>query len=137
MPTEADVAWCAGFLDGEGSFLLSKVTGTDRRKATISADQIEREPLDKLARTIGGTVSGPVRRTSAGSPIYRWIMRGDLRVSLPLLLPHLVVKRRRAELILEHAKTFSRTHSRGVPEHVLTQRKAIEIMFNQTKKGGQ
>lgn len=63
MRTREELAWAAGFLEGEGTFSSSKVS---RRQASsqiqIAAWQVTREPLDRLVEAIGlGRVRGPYR----------------------------------------------------------------------------
>ncbi len=113
---QQDIGWCAGFLDGEGSFLMAKV-GHQKfygpefpaRKPKITADQIIKAPLEKLKSTLGGSISCVQgRTTSAGNPIYRWFIDGSGKLCevLPLLIPELTIKKARAELLLELALTF-------------------------------
>lgn len=60
-----DIAWAAGFFDGEGSFSVSSAS----RCAHVSIAQTQREPLDRfLAITAQGKVLGPyLRQTLAGT----------------------------------------------------------------------
>ena len=128
MPmTTNDIAWAAGFLDGEGSFVLVNYQdkGISRRRTSISADQILREPLDKLVKAIGGSVSGPIRNTSAGNPIYRWVLRGNAITALEALIPHLTVKKERAELLLRYARTQSRRRIK-TPEELRIREEVVQ-----------
>jgi hypothetical protein len=68
-----DFAWAAGFLDGEASF--GTWTRSDGRKRTcIQVAQLRREPLDRLAATLGGRVYGPYERKN-GNPYFMWTLQ--------------------------------------------------------------
>lgn len=105
----ADIAYCAGFLDGEGYFFIS----TPRREYPalrgfgIRAGQIVPEPLEKLRAVLGGNICKPTRLTVTGNQTWAWSLSGgrNIRRVLPLLLPHLIVKHRAATLVLAYAET--------------------------------
>lgn len=68
------IAWAAGFLEGEGSFLRNK------GYAKIRATQKDREMLDRLCELFGGTVCldyGPARRESGRCPLWQWQIYGE------------------------------------------------------------
>lgn len=59
-----DIAWAAGFLEGDGSFGIARVIN-------ITAVQIQLEPLLKLQKLFGGAITG--RPTPKGDKILsRW-----------------------------------------------------------------
>lgn len=47
--TPFDLMWAAGFLEGEGSFTISK----DRKRPRITAGQVKKAPLETLQRVFG------------------------------------------------------------------------------------
>ena len=58
-PTTADLAWAAGFLEGEGTFSPVTVTlknGERKRYARVAAYQTTDEPLNRLQRMFGGSI---------------------------------------------------------------------------------
>lgn len=125
MGCETDLAWCAGFLDGEGSFLLA----TDRNRPMIQAQQIVSEPIERLKDVLGGSTFERTNRTVKGHPIYQWNLQGGvtMRRVIPMLLPYLTVKRQAASLLLEFAHTMP---SRGVhvtPEQKSEQERLVKI----------
>ena len=70
-----DLAWVAGFFDGEGSFSLRKQCG--KYSARMAVAQVDPEVLEKCRRVTGlGKVYGPYQfKSRAGSkcqPIYIW-----------------------------------------------------------------
>lgn len=53
-PSTIELGWIAGFLDGEGSF---STAGTKNYPCeTVGASQVERDPLERLQRALGGTI---------------------------------------------------------------------------------
>jgi hypothetical protein len=58
-----ELAWAAGFFDGEGSISLSRtgpVSANVWHVLRLDANQIDRRPLDRFARAVGvGAVRGP------------------------------------------------------------------------------
>lgn len=97
MPTETDLAWAAGFIDGEGS--VGIYGKSDRR---IGASQSMREPLDKLASMFGGNVKEDRRREGhlGSKKMWKWEAYGDkARDAALLLIPYAMVKRPQLELL--------------------------------------
>lgn len=115
MASAMDYAWTAGFLDGEGYFGITNKPG--RQRPGIEAAQVAiREPLDRLALLLGGSVSQRVARE--GRPLYRWCCNGGraVRAAIPLILPYLVVKREQAEVVFAYAVTVKDRGSQGYTE---------------------
>lgn len=73
-----DLAWAAGFFDGEGTTTagdrIDSRTKTKARKITVSAAQSDRERLDHLASVLGvGNVRGPYAAKGPNSkPYHVW-----------------------------------------------------------------
>jgi|ERR1044071_5069006 hypothetical protein len=68
-PTTADIAWAAGFYEGEGT--CSYATGSQH----AIVNQVEREPLDRLRKYFGGTIR-PVAAHRRSKPSWRWTVHG-------------------------------------------------------------
>ena len=66
-PAKAEVAWAAGFIDGEGCF-----TGTESQQLTVVQSDIE--PLERLQRIFGGVgwISSRVPGTLGAAPKPSW-----------------------------------------------------------------
>jgi hypothetical protein len=129
------LAWAAGFLDGEGWFGFKVVErkgqrspGIVRRRAVVAAAQVTRAPLDRLAETLGGRVSGDARRTVTGKTVWQWNLAGtrQIETAIAALLPYLIVKHDVAELLLAHVSTFTRSGSIRLSPEVLALRARIE-----------
>lgn len=118
------LAWAAGFIDGEGTVTIVKETGKNqhgpitRHRVLLSCSQANtRRPLDILAELFGGTVQLQKRPTRVGNPVWTWRVYGgsSVRPALEALLPHLVVKRERAELVLDFARTIRPKNNNHAP----------------------
>lgn len=98
-----EIAWAAGFIDGEGSLGAGRGKGV-----SLEVGQVSREPLDELARIFGGSIYERPRRHVRGGTFYRWTLAGAPQVvaALCLLHPYLRVKRREAEILIAIAATF-------------------------------
>jgi hypothetical protein len=66
-----EVAWCAGFLDGEGNFRFSPTAGW-RGQLKAQATQIHRSVLERLQRTLGGHISGPYSHGGRPNAQPKW-----------------------------------------------------------------
>ena len=101
---ETSLAWAAGFIDGEGC-IAAPVRLRDRNRRdyglALYVGQVDPAPLHVLAGLFGGNVTP--RKTAAGRRlIYMWRINGSkAEAALRRLLPHLIVKRRQAEIALE------------------------------------
>jgi len=119
MPTRANnserelmLAWCAGFIDGEGFLGTSECTkkmknGNNIRWFTVVLDvsQVKREPLEVVKKCLG---SGSIRvdNNKGYGAYHTWRIYGDNAMrALELVLPYLINKRRQAELLIEFQKT--------------------------------
>lgn len=96
-PTNEELAWAAGFIDGEGHFRLHKTKRStpDARvygQAVLTIAQCDRRVLDKIAYILGGIVYGqfPTKKLE-WSDVYRYSLWGNTKVrrAIELLLPWL------------------------------------------------
>lgn len=104
-----EVAWAAGFLDGEGCFYLSKHRdgAPETRTVTLKATQVRTEPLDRLQRLFGGVVIERKTRTSTGKRAFDWqIKTAQAKPVLEEVLPHLSVKGDVARAMLQYIGTL-------------------------------
>ena len=78
-----ELAWVAGFLDGEGSFQVNKrESGRRDWRISIQITQVNREVLDKAARILGiGQINGPYAPKGISRlPQHRFYINGFERV---------------------------------------------------------
>lgn len=105
--TPTDAAWPAGFLDGEGSFMVTRRLKAWAERihfdATVAATNTDRRLVDRCAAIAG---AGKVATTIPQNPRHRtahiWTVRGLAVAPLvEAVLPYLVSKREQAQLLLD------------------------------------
>ena len=102
-PADWRIPWAAGFIDGEGSVgIKQRSDRTGYGTVYLSAPQVRREPLDRLAEMFGG--SSRLRRSQRAGwrDLWVWEIGGARRVGpvLTALIPFLTVKREEAEIVM-------------------------------------
>ena len=121
-----DLAWAAGFLEGEGTFYCNiqkpKKEGYKPQAAiSLRAVQVEREPLERLARIFPfGRMYGPYKGKGNKQPHHQWGVHSFEagQAIIALIWPWLSTKRK------EQAKTailksLSVSNSRGTITRVI------------------
>lgn len=84
-----DLAWAAGFLEGDGDFA--------RNREAIRGTQITREPPERLLRILGGRIRES-KPTSAGNPVYRWEVSSARCRGVAMTLYPFMSERRQAQI---------------------------------------
>lgn len=104
---EVELAWSAGFLDGEGSFgSYRQTTGRRNYQFRIQCSQVQEEPLVRLQEALGGKVRGPYGPyATTKQAYYQWSIWGLEAVeATDKLKPYLCsVKIEQAQLAMEKA----------------------------------
>ena len=88
----ADLAWIAGFLEGEGSFVGSMSNG----QITVSAVQVNPEPLVKMQRVVAGQLYQYTNKQ--GCTFWRWTLNGSYAIGLAFTLYPWLSRRRRQQV---------------------------------------
>lgn len=113
-----ELAWCAGFYDGEGSSGFYKSRNNPGR-VQMTATQNDRSVLDRMQAALGGRVRGPYARVAA-KPQWTWAAESmaAFRQAMALMWPWLGdIKREQMATALERhytAKELRRTDITGV-----------------------
>ncbi len=108
-----DIAWAAGFLEGEGCFRWSH--GAVR----VSAIQVQREPLERLRRLVGGRIQDvPKPKLSARwgwkrQPYATWYVGCVASVGLMLTLFSLLSPRRKEQVATTLGRWQKRRYRTG------------------------
>lgn len=142
---DLDLAWAAGFIDGEGCILVTRGSqrhnggrsygARERYYLEMSACQTSVEPLLKLKGLFGGSISehhtqGNQRRA------WRWTAAAAcVSRTCRELLPYLVVKRQQAEIALLFQATIQRRANAGLPKHVLEERRRLYQLSVEANRG--
>lgn len=108
---ELDIAWTAGFVDGEGHikfFTAKSGVKAGYSRFVLDVSQVDRRPLDELARIFGGKVYGPYApRTAKSRPYYKWIVHSRIaKGALDQMRPFLRVKREQADAAYERYNRY-------------------------------
>jgi hypothetical protein len=114
-PTPVEIAWLAGIFDGEGSVILQRRNGTDRRASVgFHITNSDMSMLSKCQSILQRITNRPVvlhkkkmydySTVKSNLDIYTIDLRkqSDLSKIFTLLLPHLTAKRRKSEMVLEY-----------------------------------
>lgn len=137
-----ELAWAAGFFDGEGNVSLSHRKKT-YPQIVFQIAQSDRRPLDRFAAAVGGgTVRGPYQhKNKAHRPYFVFAFQGFERVSagISLLWPWLSEpKREQAKRALDGIRPYVLTRFiRGAGRAVLTIAQAEELRseYDNLRKG--
>ena len=92
-----DIAWAAGFLEGEGCF------GDNHGSPVIAASQVQREPLERLIINFGGSLhhysaNHNQRKYSYGGAIWMWRICGSKAAGMMMTLFSLMSPKRRIKI---------------------------------------
>lgn len=116
MPPNTDIAWAAGFIDGEGTLAVYRTTcqGRSYTLPRVSAVQKARHVLDRLASILG---CGKITSRQGPSGCFSWQANGkDAGKALGMLRPYLYAKRRQAAVLAAFIR-FKRFHRMGAQIH--------------------
>lgn len=92
-PTNLDLAWAAGFLEGEGSFLCGN--GSEN----VTAVQVNPEPLGRLKQVFGGSVSLKEDSRKNTQDHLVWMTSGARARGIMLTLFTFMSERRQGQII--------------------------------------
>lgn len=113
---DTDLAWLAGFLDGEGTIGISRTNAkackTPYLRPHLQAPNTDHRAIDEMVRIISEVTGKRPSVCVSNKGDARWKRAWRVKVStqwellllLPALLPHLRLKKRQAELALEFCK---------------------------------
>lgn len=125
------LAWAAGFIDGEGFIGLTRVWDKVRNyhmyRIQVDASQIHEAPIRHLAALFG--VGKVAFRKNAKRGVWNWRIMGTAAVPvLQELLPYLRVKDQQARLVIEFETSTQRDSGgkwKPIPEDIKCRRAAL------------
>ncbi len=145
MSRAHDLAWAAGFFDGEGYVTIRKKVVKPKKEThkeyinhrlRIGLNHVAPEPVYELAKIFGGYVyheKVTERKNSDGcnrKDRYAWILCDDkAREVLVQLLPYLRNKNKVAALGIELRNTFTQLGGGSVSQEVLDKRDELRIQI--------
>ena len=123
MVTTRDLDWAAGFLEGEGSFRVSRAQRSPF--AIVSAGQVQKEPLEHLQRIFGGQIYFRPRHQSNRQDFWQWQKAGSHAVGIMMTLYGLMSPRRQEQIrttlaVWRTVKTRRRVNNRCANGHEMT-----------------
>ncbi len=86
------LAWAAGFMEGEGSFV------TQSNSPKVSAAQVQREPLDRLRAMFGGTITSRYTNGFSDKQIWVWSIKARRSAEVMMTLYVLMSPRRQDQI---------------------------------------
>lgn len=98
IPTEPDIAWVAGFLEGEGNFRRSYSSHDRYGTEQVSAGQVNPEPPYKLQELFGGAIYKKKRSKWGMNDILYWQVTGERARVLMRAVEPLMSARRREQI---------------------------------------
>lgn len=87
-----DLAWAAGFLEGEGSF------GINGGSARVTAAQVQKEPLDRMHRLFGGHLWLKQPNGVGNQPIWVWYVNSRRSAAVMMTLYSFMSPKRKLEI---------------------------------------
>ncbi|HEX3523619.1 MAG TPA: LAGLIDADG family homing endonuclease [Stellaceae bacterium] len=124
-----DLAYLAGFIDGEGSISIFPGTSRGRRRDNLRLDiyNTNEAVLQWIKRTFGGRIH-KVGRPKARNTKQEYVWAAGAQCAAQILkacLPFLKIKRTQAELFIQHQATSRRNGRYYTPPEILAVRNDI------------
>lgn len=105
--TDTDIAWAAGFIDGEGNFSITW-SGTNLY-CLVQAANTDRRPLEKLVALFGGKIYVHSKGNDRHAVSYKWrTVAAGASAAAEKVLPYLMVKSEQAKIVIEFQKLVRR-----------------------------
>ena len=92
-----DIFWTAGFLEGEGCFRYSS-QGTGGT-ITVSASQVQKEPLERLIALYGGSIYTKREAGLNWQKCSQWTLTGPKAAGLMMTIFSILSPRRKGQVI--------------------------------------
>ncbi|RPI32542.1 MAG: hypothetical protein EHM70_08685 [Chloroflexota bacterium] len=129
MVSDAEAAYTAGIIDGEGSVSLTRNRKFRWPSPQVSVASNDRELLEWLRHLFGGTIVVKQPRKPAHSLSFEWKLTDRRALCfLQIVRPYLVIQRKiqRTDLLLDAYLECTPRNGRYTPEMVEKKQKLIE-----------
>jgi hypothetical protein len=137
------LGYIAGFLDGEGGVQITKTTREGREYTialhpTVYFTNTNRESVETLRGWLrtGSTVVSHQKRGYKDTYILHITGMGNIVRLLTCLLPYLIIKRRRAEILLEYCRSRTERKPGENRHYSLTELELYSALIQANRKGG-
>lgn len=142
--TTHELAWLAGFIDGEGTIRVGKhisKRGYQQWDTVLSAANTHKPTLEWIQGHLGGGVYKVCKSPQGNRRVaWAWKIVGKQAVdAVGLLLPYLITKKKQAEVIIAFYKTrgFKRkTPFDRVPDNVTAERTKLAAELKELNRRG-
>lgn len=139
-----DLAYAAGFFDGEGSIMilpgLRTAKSNTHPRLLVSLAQVDRVCLDWLVEKFGGKIRVRQKQAKGNCRVaLEWYLCGvNAADFLRRVRPYLVLKAHRADLAMEFRKTVQRKGGIRVPvaAEVVEQRERLRLQMKELNRRG-
>ena len=135
MSKSHELAWCAGFFDGDGYIHINKVTVKPRNenqtsyiqhRLRIGINHVAIEPLIKVSKILGGEVrldKSSIKKQYDKynrKPRHIWFLNDSAaKEALIKLMPYLINKTKVAELAIDFRNTYTKLGGGKIEESTL------------------
>ena len=126
------IVWAAGFIDGEGSILLSHNKRNENRSPTVSASNTCLPMLEGLKKLFGGYICCHGKRKKRHAVAYSWRVPGNKAMEcLKELVPYLQhpLKQRKGNLVLSTYKQVTQRNGKYTDAQLSEKRKFEKAFF--------
>lgn len=132
--TEVEKAYLAGLVDGEGCISITSSSTPNKKSCSFSVSlSVSNTDIELLNHIVAITGIGKITLSSRSrksrelfpqwKPVYLWrVFAVEMRLLLPIILPYLVGKRQRAQLVTEF---FALTKGQGYGSHLSAPEKYV------------
>lgn len=104
MANEADFAWLAGLLEGEGCFTNSFQNGNKEATPRIQLTMTDEDVVERAANLLGTKVTSTNWRTKGDKAVFRTSLarQDDLKIILTKIYPYMGQRRKeKIDVLLE------------------------------------
>lgn len=110
MTNEMRLSYCAGIMDSDGYFSIKKSSWAQRHNNAvgynysikIGCKQISQKALLLMSEMFGGNIRKEKPNCEKGKPLFSWQLTDKkAEMTIKKLIPFLIVKKDRAEILLE------------------------------------
>ena len=139
IPTEAQIAYIAGFFDGEGCVGIRKPCMDKSRgrlkthSPYVTISQVHRDVLDMIRGFYGGNIYFSKNGGKNGIWTYQ---QGGTNLGFDFLraiYPYLIVKKEQVRVILEAFEELVSIKKAGTPDYLVQRREAARLELTRLK----
>jgi len=139
-PSVAELAYVAGFFDGEGCITISTKKNTNYFRLTVQISQTDLSVLEWIASRFGGSVHNHGKQKERCKKTWIWFI-GSFQAHefLRVIRPYLIVKAERADIAMMFRETMceqgSAPKNRSTPE-IIARRWELKRKISELNKRG-